>query len=238
MEKPVVVFVRHKFAPDIVRCLWDRQQIALQYQNIPSATPDDYEKKTAYEAIKRLRGFCEQGVIVAASYRAYEPAKLLIGTIGPGDPDKLIRIENLKGYFNKIVQIENAIEVQYSDYPILTVQPTGGTISQWPIAADSVRAIYAGEPLKGVHDLAPGQLEVLCYEYLCLIEKIGTLVLPLGRNLIDIDIYGFQENGKTTIAQVTHAAGLSQISDKYNRLLEYMGDDTDVFFFGPDSSAA
>lgn len=235
MDDRRVIFVRHKLDPDTVRMLWDNQLIAIQFKNTSSIHPEGYDEPSARSAIKHLRMYCEEGVIVAASYRPYKPSTLLVGTIGPLDPDEAIKPIEWKGYFNKTVHIEDAIEVHYRDYPILAaVQPTGGTISKWHLGQKVLRSIINKEPLEwSVGSLDPGQLEVLCCEYLRATGEIESLLLPIGRNLQDVDIYGIRAGGSLTAAQVTHSSSDKQIKDKVKRLQEFDDPNISLFFFGP-----
>jgi hypothetical protein len=233
MNNRKVIFVRHSFDPDIVKYLWERRAIAVRYQNIASINPEDYEKKFARDAISRLRSYCTEGVIVGASYRSHQPARLLVGVIGPGSPEELIRVEQINGYFHKVVQLQKPERVSYRDYPILAIQPTHGTISEWKKVGKHLRAIYQGEALEwAATSLTPAQLEVLCYEYLRTTGQLDALVMPIGRGLPDIDIYGIRADDCEVIAQVTHADD-KKVAQKHERLREYDGVNTDLVFFGP-----
>lgn len=234
MENRKVVFVRHNFDEEIVQKLWEEKQIALRFRDIPSIYPEDYVRKFAQHAIRRLREYCREGVIVGASYRSYQPTKLRVGTIGPGDPDEMIRPIRLQNYYHKVVQLENVEEYSYRDYPILAIQPTHGTISAWRLAGEHLRAIYTGQPLAwSVRALVPSQLEVLCYEYLRMTGEIDALLLPIGRSLVDIDIYGIRASGEKTVAQVTQQSAHSKVNEKCQRLCEYEGAGVNLIFFGP-----
>jgi hypothetical protein len=234
MSDTKVIFVRHKFEEDSVRQLWKNKQIALRFENIPSIIPEDYATKSGHDAMKRLQDFCAEGVIVGASYRSCEPFKLVTGTIGPGDPNELIQIANINGYHHKVVTLEHPKEYRYRDHPLLAVQPRHGTISQWKIAGKYLRALYTGSELpRDVSSLAPGQLEVLCYEYLRLMCQIDALILPIGRSLRDIDIYGICTDGQRTIAQVTHSKSEQTVRKKRDYLIGYRGKGVRLFFFGP-----
>lgn len=237
MKSRKVVFVRHNFDREIVQQLWMERQIALRFQDTAAVHPAGYEQVFAQHAIRRLRDYCTHGALVGASYRSYKSSRLLAGTIGPGNPDEMIRPLKIKGYFHKIVQLEDVKEFSYRDWPILAVQPTHGTISEWHIAGKHLEAIYGGKCLpRSVEALVPSQLEVLCYEYLRLTGGIDTLILPIGRGLPDIDICGFRTNGKRVIAQVTHHSERTQVKEKLAKLREYSGEEAELLFFGPEKA--
>ena len=65
--------------------------------------------------------------------------------------------------------------------------------------------------------------------------QLSALVMPIGRGLPDIDIYGIRSDGCKVIAQVTHAHKKPAVADKCKQLSEYAGEDTDLIFFGPRS---
>jgi len=63
--------------------------------------------------------------------------------------------------------------------------------------------------------------------------RSSVLLLPIGRGLPDVDIYGIGERGENVIAQVTHSSNRRTIADKIRRLKEYQSDGTTLVFFGP-----
>lgn len=84
-----------------------------------------------------------------------------------------------------------------------------------------------------VHSLHPSQLEVICYEYLRYRGILNALIIPVGRTIPDIDIYGIDEAGNSIIAQVTHSTNEGTIKKKRNQLEKFGKDKTSLYFFGP-----
>lgn len=66
-------------------------------------------------------------------------------------------------------------------------------------------------------------------------NKIGVLLLPIGRNLPDIDIIGLDYDGNEVIAQVTSNPNNAEIRRKLNKLLAYKSKKLKMYFFGPSS---
>lgn len=84
-----------------------------------------------------------------------------------------------------------------------------------------------------VDNLAPSQLEVICYEYLRSNQLLDALVLPIGRSLPDIDIYGIDKGGHKILAQVTHGR---VITKKLAQLKRFQNPNAKLIFFGPKAS--
>jgi hypothetical protein len=79
------IFIRHNFKEtDIVKYLWDKKRIAIQYDNIPSIDPEQYHEPEGKASIRRLLKYCKTGVVVGATYRAICPEKMLVGEIKMG----------------------------------------------------------------------------------------------------------------------------------------------------------
>ena len=231
------VFIRHKLGstPKILRDLWDSKLIAIHYEDIRSINPEDYKEKRASDALKRLLGYCEMGAIVGATYDKIEPKRMLVGVIEKGSK---VEWTDKYGdqYIYKIVQLTRTKIVSYLDYPLLSaIRPRQITLSRWPSAAKQLRAILFEEKISfEVRSLAPSQLEVICYEFLCVTNVLRALLLPIGRSLPDIDIYGINHLNECIIAQVTQSSNPKEIQRKKKILEEYQSLDTQLYFFGPD----
>ncbi len=223
-------FSRHKLAPSALQELWADRHIAIHYLDIPSIDPNDYQGE-GKNALKRLLRYCESGVIVGATYRSIKPAEMLIGRIRKNS--KII-IKNHGKSIYKTVQLHDVLEVSYRDYPLLSaIQPIGRTLTGWPSAQKYLEAILDRKPLPWeVGSLHPSQLEVLCYEYLKLNSIVDALLLPIGRTLRDVDIYGINKNGTLIVAQVTHSNSISEITEKIKMLSEYYSKGVRLIYFG------
>src|SRR5438105_12330134 len=66
-EDTKVVYCRHQFSkrPNLLKKLWKRRWIAIHFEDKPTADPDAYGPK-GRNALRRLKKYCETGVIVAA----------------------------------------------------------------------------------------------------------------------------------------------------------------------------
>jgi len=124
------------------------------------------------------------------------------------------------------------------DYPLLrAIRPRQGTITGWPSAQTYLTAIFKDEPIpRNVRSLAPSQLELVCYEYLQMKRGLYGLLLPIGRSLPDIDIFGISVNGNNIIAQVTQSRSEREVSKKIKKLQGYRSDSTKLIFFGPSEN--
>lgn len=234
-----VVFVRHRWRRRLalIKELWRRRWIALHYEDKATVDPDRYGPK-GRKALSRLQRYCHFGAIVAADYRLVRPSSMLIGLIPPGSSIKLWRYRDPSSeqtHIYKVVALTSAREVSFVSNPLLAaVQPRQGTIMRWPMAEECVRAIFYRRPMPwNIHSLHPGQLEVMCYEFLRRRGVIHALLLPIGRSLLNVDVVGIDRNGGTVFAQVTHASDGSRVEEKLARLRSYRGSTARLFFFGP-----
>jgi len=232
------VFIRHNLDPSsgILKDLWSRRLIAIHYDNIPSIKPDEYQQMEGRAALKRLLGYCKSGAVVGATYRSIRPDKIIIGEIAEDSKVEILNYTNNSGKSEhlKVVQLINAQEISFLDYPLLAaIQPIQKTLTGWPSAEKYLLAILRGQSIDwGVGSLAPSQLEVICYEFLRGNSILKMLLLPIGRSLPDIDIYGLDEEGNKILAQVTYSRSISEIERKLAQLKEYQRNDVRLIFFG------
>lgn len=229
------IFIRHKLTstPEILKEWWDKRIVALHYEDIPSTDPEDY-KSQGKKALRRLWKYCATGAIVGATYRDLKPSEMLIGEILPGSAVKITQYDNL---IYKTVQLENVQEISYRDFPLLSAIQPQGAITGWPSAQTYLEAILGKNPIPwSVHSLHPAQLEIICYEFLKMQGVIKALLMPIGRTLRDVDIYGLGENGKGVVAQVTHNTNRREIAQKIELLREFYSEDSVLIFFGPEAA--
>jgi hypothetical protein len=231
------VYIRHNMAstPEILEDLWANRQIAIHYEDLRSINPDDY-KARGKNALRRLHRYCESGVMVGVACRRIRKASMLVGILPKGSKIKWIDKYG-EQYIYKVVTLENTSVISYIDYPLLAaIQPRYATITKWDKARDTLEAAINGmEIIPNVNSLAPSQLEVICYEYLRMKGILKALLLPIGRNLQNIDIFGIGDEGKIIVAQVTHGAYQEKTNEKLNTLKEYNRNNTTLIFFGPGS---
>lgn len=245
-----VVFIRHKMSHTVgtLRELWLNKLIAVHFADVASTNPEDYPEKDRWRvrlAFNRLKKCCERGAIVGADFSVLHP-KMLVGEIKPRSKIEAIEVGEGKlgktKFIYKVVQLERAKEVSYTDYPLLlAIQPRRGTITRWQKAKRYLNAILgSGDIPWSVNSLAPSQLEVLCYEFLRSAKtptkmKLDFLLMPIGRTLKDIDIVGVTMEGKKLFAQITHgSSNLKEMEEKINALRKYESPNTVLIFFGPE----
>lgn len=201
--------------------MWDDKVIALDYEPVQSVDPENYKNAASRKAISRLTRYCESGALVGADFRNLYNDKMLIGEISPGSK---IEFRTYGSYpYYKVVPLVKARYVSYLDYPVLmTMQPRLAAITGWPSMKRLLHSLVNRYPLPAnVYTLDIGQLEVLCYEYLLANRLIAHLLLPIGRTLRDIDIYGIDPSGRKVAAQVTFSKSEQTILDKSSRLSKF-----------------
>lgn len=229
------IFIRHKISktPDVFQQLWDGNYIALHYENKLSVDPNDYAAKSAKHSIKRLLKFCNEGGFVGAVYCDNKlQGQMLVGKISPNS--KLIgktfidRTNSEKVFHYKVVQLTDCRKINLIQHPVLaSLQPRQGALCEWRSAKGIVKALVNNKPLPfAVTSLHYGQLEVLCYEYLRHKQLLNTLLAPIGRTMIDVDILGLNSNYKKVVAQVTFGSD----SEKLTKLEIYKSDAETYFF--------
>jgi hypothetical protein len=231
------VFVRHNLKSEaIVIDLWSKRLIAIHFDNIDSIDPEKYKEAEGKASLKRLLSYCRDGAMVGATYRTAYPEKLLVGEIAPGSQIEILNYQTDTGnHYLKTAQLLKVQEISYSDHPLLSaIQPRHKTITNWKSAQKYLMALQNKEPLEpSVNSLAPSQLEVICYEYLRANQLLAALVLPIGRSLPDIDIYGIDKDGNKILSQVTHGKNIVR---KLMRLKRFQDLNTKLVFFGPIDS--
>lgn len=231
------VFIRHKLSStvEILEDLWSKRKIAVHYANVRSTNPKDYDK-AGKNALNRLWKYCDEGAIVGATFRKIKPTKMIVGIIEKGS-----KVEWTDEYGDefvyKTVQLKKSIEISFHDYPLLAaIRPRLATVTGWPSAEKYLLAIFGERKIDPtVKSLSPSQLEVICYEYLRAKGILKVLLLPIGRALPDIDIFGLDESGKSIIAQVTHSLDRKKVREKFEQLAEYKTTNSRLFFFGPEA---
>jgi len=234
-------FIRHNFrcTPRILEDLWRDRRIAVHYEESWSTNPQDYYT-SGRRALRKLWDCCESGAVVGAVFRTIRPSSMLVGEVEVGSTVEAKQYSDVaagESFIYKTVRLANAREVLYRDYPLLAgIQPRMTTITGWPSAQPYLMAVLGHTKVpQQVSSLHPSQLEVLCYEYMRWRGDIEVLLLPIGRNMLDVDIVGIGPSG-TTLAQVTHTTEPKAISDKVRRLNSYGAADGRLLFFGPASA--
>lgn len=257
-ESLQTAFARHKLG-DSVQPLWEDQRIAVHWENSSSADPDDYEGRAATE-VGKLNNIAEDGAIVGASYRDVYKNKMLVGLVAPeskidilfvqdGDivasrsinPGESIEYpteiqEGCSIY--KSVEMEECVTVTREEQPLLFddgVRPPFWSVCEWEGAEDQLRAVWQGElPPYEVGSLTTDQLELVCEEFLRIVDDSYCRTSDIGGTMSDVDIIG-ASGDELVWAQVTQG-GEAKVQDKIGKLGDYTEEDARVIIFAPASS--
>jgi hypothetical protein len=252
------IFARHKLGSG-VQSLWDSEQIAINWGDTPSANPDDYQDRGATE-IGKLNEVASEGAIVGAAYRSVHKSKMLVGVIPPGSEvdilfiheDNIVRSESIEPNssieypeglpkectVHKAVQMKDCITVTRQEQPLLFddgVRPPFWSICDWDGGEDQLRAIIRGElPPYDVGSLTTDQLEIVCEEYLRIVDDSYHRTATIGGTTSDVDIIG--ASGDDLVwAQVTQGA-TEKVQRKIKKLGDYTDEEARVIIFAPANS--
>ena len=218
--------------------------IAIHYENKESINPLDYSEEVRDKvtiALNIMKECQEKGAIIAAVYSIINKNKIIIGEIEKGTEINFTRYDHTdEDLIFKTMQLKNAREINYIDFPILmATHPRQSTIVHWRKIENVIRNIFQNNQLPDdVYSFSPGQLEIICYEYLKQKNLIYSLLMPIGRNLLYIDIVGINEKGQRIFAQVTYADNKQKVEEKLVKLKESIPEtdkNTKLLFFAPPS---
>jgi len=233
---------------DIER-LWAEDRMAIHFlgngpTDLESLDLKDYPQKGNRTAVSRFGRLAQEGGYVWSPYRDYEQAK--VGFVerdtkiqimdatwddrNPGRPAKL-----------KTLQLKGAQTIEMGEWMSLRVAtPRQGTISRWKRHNAELASIVDGKTLQRAwQNLSPPVQEIVCTEFLRChdiegLPKLKWLLLPVGRTMKDVDIYGLTTGGKKLFAQVTflkkHPAA-DQITNKIKKLGKYQGSGAQLIMF-------
>lgn len=242
---------------DLLR-FWEEGKVAIHYPgetgrdpDTRSLDPEDYSG-TGKTAMRRLRELGEDGGYVWAESRAARGGAL-IGKVEPGTAVELERaLWEVSGSFpgrrSGDAAVLKALRLEPSSVRRLgpadcvglrAGRPRQGTLVRWHCGTRLADLVEGREPGEEWPNLSTAQAEAACAEYLRWQEgrdgmpRLRHLLLPVGRTLIDVDLYGTDEGGRTVFAQVTyHARGEGPANEKVGRLKAYGGDGARLVFFG------
>ncbi|MCZ7402581.1 MAG: hypothetical protein O8C61_10205 [Candidatus Methanoperedens sp.] len=204
----------------------------------------DYKIPNAKSNMKIFNDLCEKGGIVWAEYDGEN--KIKIGFVPPGSKIKLN-----KSYFweneerkNKVaviktIQLHNVIKIEPKELMSLGVaRPIQRTLGHWKKIKNKLHCIYNNKPLDSdFSSLIPEEQEVVCQEFLRYqklfpdIPKLNYLLLPPGRTMKDIDIYGLSNENKKIFAQVTYLekSETKKFKNKVAKLKKYLSTSNDNY---------
>lgn len=204
--------------------------------------PDDQRRQ-----VRDVKELAKHGGYVCAEY--YPQHRCLIGLVKPDT-----RIQFLKGRWGDrndrsglqailwTLSVTRVATIHRQWQPNITIgRPRRGTISVWHSAGNRIERVVEGVKAKlTLDDLLPCQQETLCSEFLRAprdtfpeIPKLAHLLLPVGRTLPDIDIYGLATDGKPMFVQVTYREMDDKAAqEKFDTLAEYLNPKANhVIFF-------
>ncbi len=242
-------FIRHTFGMDVriedMRRLWGENRIFIHF---PGEGPEDTEsldfstyKESDRPQIRRFTKLANEGGYVWAHFGPDRETK--IGKVLPATtpefkygewrdahPGRIAKLKTLRLTSVQRVAANRWLSLRVCAPPHLT-------ISRWPSARERLEAIVEARPIpRKWNALFPAQQETLCAEYLRGAQGRGLprmthLLLPVGRTLEDIDIYGIAEDGRYVMAQVTFSRP-ERVPEKVQALQRHTAADTDLVFFG------
>lgn len=253
-------FARHKggAAGQTSRYLWDEGYVAIHWREVPSADPEDYEGRGATE-ISNLNQFATRGAIVGASYRDVTKTEMLVGVVREKSDVTLLSMsgsevhweeqiapgtgtrEAVHGGEGKILKALPLVDVKrvsIEEYPILFeagVRPRHWSVCNWWNGEPHLRAIVneTSKPFD-VSSLQPNQLEVVCEEYLRIVDDGYSSLDSVGGQTADVDISGV--SGDTRIRGQVTMGKRADVEGKVDALADYSGESTQVLMFAPRDS--
>jgi len=201
--------------------LWAAKKIALHYPTLATGETDQDARELnpdLYKASakKSMRAFHElrKGAYVLAEYPG---RRCLVGWVEPqeialyegkwdsrGKPPGRVAVL-------KTLQVSRVQEISASAaIAMLAGRPIQGTICRWHNAGQRIaRRVEGKEAEDVVESLDATAAEVLCAEFLRLptsetnLPQLAHLILPVGRTLRDVDIFGLDVDGSRIAVQVT-----------------------------------
>lgn len=242
-------FIRHtdkmKIEPSTFKGLWTKQRVGIHYpffkkrlkrRDNTSLDPNDYVGG-GRRAMRALRRLSEEGGYVCARY--FDQNDILLGYVKPGTPIQLLKTHWSGEEFRKkgalailkTIKLSKCRVLEPQDQPaIIASRPRLGTIMRWPRAKRMIENLVLRRKNRACwEDLTTERQEVVCSEFLRMnlannlkLPRLKHLILPVGRTMQDIDIYGLTTKGRTLFAQVTSASMLeNQTEEKLGRLKKF-----------------
>lgn len=234
--------------------LWKQNRIAIHFpgdtsvkeRDSESLEPADYKTPNERGAIRAFAEFAEHGGYVWA--QSYVSDDIKVGCVrgsreGGGESMEKARWE-LRGRkvpgredghpaTLKTLQMEGVTELRRDKAMHLrAARPRSVALCRWGIVGSRLRDLVNREnPEPEWSSLSVAEQEAACAEFLRErhagrpeLPVLSRLLLPVGRTLEDVDIYGLTIEGSPLYAQVTHHSADSQAAKKKAaRLSEYSG---------------
>lgn len=146
------------------------------------------------------------------------------------------RLDEVEIY--KCIQMTDAEVVTRQEQPLLFddgIRPPFWSVCEWGGAEEQLRAIVKGDlkPYE-VGSLTTDQLEIVCEEYLRIVDTNYYRTAEIGGTTSDIDIMGVSGD-ELVWAQVTQGDE-SAVKSKIGNLGDYTEEDARVIIFAPERS--
>jgi hypothetical protein len=209
-------------------------------------TAAGYSSQYGVEALERMMQAIEDRALVFVDFRGRKGNTVMIGrAVGPLE---IVEVEETyargsrEGILGtsryKTMRLDSP-RILNLDPVLAALRPQQATFTRWPSAAPRVAATYHGLAMPtDVSSLTPGQVEALCYEHLRRCYPEMKLLLPVGRTLPDIDVYGWLPGGQRLTAQVTHRTSPpAVVLGKARQLAKVEGAARRILFAGAESLA-
>lgn len=249
-------FIRHSSALDVdastLEDLWAADRIAIHFPRDESGTfvngdsrslnPADYGGHSK-SVMQRFLGLARDGGYVFATYRGKQGGK--VGYVTPGSSPELFpgfwgSKNNHKGREATLKSLPlSQVRNLRADEAIslVAVQPRQGTFCRWRKIGGIVIALTNGGLARELVSLTPNLQEIMCMEYLRTedarrrgLPVLRQTLMPVGRTMKDIDIFGVSESGNVLFAQVTYKS-LNDSGSKLRKLDSYRSQGNETIFF-------
>lgn len=235
-------FIRHTnemtVSYDAVSRLYSDDLIGIHFEDVDSINSRDYEDPAAKKAVACFRDLNTDGGYIWAQYHRHAMAK--VGEIEKGSfstrevarrPESGSSTRAGSKAILKTLRMTRVREIAADEMQALrAVRPRRGTIAHWGSANGLLRAIVNKERVDLSWEcLSPSQQEVAFSEFLrdhkiAGLPRLQMLLMPVGRTLKDVDLYGVAEDGKKLFAQVTFdTLADKRTQEKANKLRDYIG---------------
>lgn len=194
--------------------------------------PNFYDERSAIRSMRYLTDLAKTGGYIWSDYSSI--SKSLIGRVKPNSkvflkeftPTKNHQYFSQNKLFMKCIELNDAQEVEINEHLAMRARrPRQGTFVKWRKSRGNIEKIIQGNlNIESWGDLSPDQQEILVYEYLRKFREdeyhIEHLLMPIGRTLKDVDIYGVNHFERQVFVQVTN---LPETQYKVEALKQYSG---------------
>lgn len=237
---------------------WDEDKIAVHYPgdternpDTRSLDPEDYSG-TGKTAVRYLRDLETDGGYVWAESRI-SPGVAKVGRVKPGTPverdDALWEVDgDFTGRRSGDAAVLKTLRLEEGSACLIgrteqmglrAGRPRQGTLVRWHCGTRLADLVEGRAPKEEWPNLSSEQAEAACAEFLRLqqersdLPRLRYLLLPVGRTLKDVDVYGLAEDGRAIFAQVTYHARKNKASDEKMKKLKAYGEGSGhLVFFG------